>query len=53
MTDNEKKALLAELLEKEKNGTITPSDRYAIPMQDMPEQDGGERRANIKEVATG
>ena len=51
MTQDEK--MLADLLEKQKQGTIKPADRYAIPSQDMPVQDGNVRRNNVSEVALG
>lgn len=51
VTDNEK--ILKELLEKQKQGPLKPSDRYNIPAQDMPAQDPSQRRTNINEVATG
>ena len=51
MSDDQK--LLKELLEKQAAGELKPKDRFAIPSQDMPAQDGGVRRNNIEEVATG
>ncbi len=51
MTDAEQ--YLAELLEKEKNGGLKPSDRFEIPCQSMPEQAAAVRRGNIEEVAQG
>src|SRR4030042_422505 len=51
--DKERIELLQELLEKQKAGTLTPAQRYAIPLQDMPEQDPVTRRSNVNEVATG
>ncbi|MHC5059472.1 MAG: NADPH-dependent glutamate synthase [Planctomycetota bacterium] len=45
--------LLEQLLEKEKAGGLKPSDRYEIPPQLMPQQDGETRRGNVKEVALG
>ena len=50
MTDEE---LLQELLEKNKSGELKPTDRYEIPSQPMPNQDGAVRRTNVDEVATG
>lgn len=51
VTDDRK--LLDELLNKQKAGTIKPSDRYAIPPQQMPAQDPGQRCGNVSEVALG
>jgi glutamate synthase (NADPH/NADH) small chain len=45
--------MLADVLEKSKNGGLKPADRYAIPSQDMPAQDPHARVGNINEVATG
>jgi len=53
MTEEERKRLLQQLLEKQKRGELKPADRYNIPPQDMPEQDPLERRGNVNEVATG
>ena len=53
MTNKERQELLQQLLEKQKNGKLTPADRYKIPPQDMPEQDPITRRGNVNEVATG
>jgi glutamate synthase (NADPH/NADH) small chain len=53
VTDNQRQELLQELLEKQKAGTLTPAQRFDIPMQDMPEQDPVIRRTNVNEVATG
>ncbi|GAJ08060.1 unnamed protein product, partial [marine sediment metagenome] len=53
MTEKEKKDLLRQLLEKERQGTLKPSDRFEIPPQDIPEQDPIKRRANVSEVALG
>ncbi len=50
MDDNK---VLEELLEKEAAGELKAKDRYAIPVQDMPVQDGTERRSNVSEVALG
>jgi glutamate synthase (NADPH) small chain len=44
---------LAELLEKQKNGTLKPSDRFEIPCQSMPEQAPDVRNRNTSEVALG
>lgn len=51
MTNEEK--LLNELLEKQNAGQLKPKDRYEIPSQDMPAQDGVHRRSNMDEVALG
>ncbi len=51
MSDNKKK--LAELIEKQNAGTLKAKDRYEIPAQDMPAQDGQVRRSNMNEVALG
>ena len=53
MTDKERQELLEELSEKQKAGTLTPAERYKIPLQDMPEQDPLVRKTNVNEVATG
>jgi len=45
--------LLQELIEKQKAGNLKAKDRYEIPLQDMPAQDGVQRRRNMEEVATG
>ncbi len=50
--DNDNK-LLAEMLEKKAKGELKAKDRYAIPAQAMPAQDGCQRRSNVKEVAQG
>ena len=52
MGQDEKK-LLEELLQKQAAGELKPKDRFNIPPQDMPAQDGKERRENIYEVAIG
>ncbi len=44
---------LQELLDKQARGELKAKDRYAIPPQDMPVQDGVERRSNMSEVALG
>ena len=51
MSDDKK--LLEKLLAKQAAGELKPKDRFAIPSQDMPAQDGNVRRHNIEEVATG
>jgi len=51
VTEDEK--LLKQLLDKQKTGSLKPSDRFAIPPQPMPAQDEVERRSNIDEVALG
>ena len=53
MTEEENQELLQQLLQKQKTDKITPTDRYKIPPQDMPEQDPITRRGNVNEVATG
>ena len=53
MTEKEKQELLQELLEKEKAGKLKPSERYKIPLQEMPEQAPEIRRTSVNEVATG
>ncbi|MDD5326724.1 MAG: NADPH-dependent glutamate synthase [Phycisphaerae bacterium] len=53
MTEKQRQELLEQLLEKQKTGKLTPADRYAIPPQEMPNQDSVERRSNVHEVATG
>jgi glutamate synthase (NADPH/NADH) small chain len=53
MTEQEKRELRERLLEKQKAGTLKPSDRYEIPPQEMPEQEPSERIRNVSEVATG
>ncbi len=45
--------LLDELLKKHIAGTLKPADRYSIPPQAMPQQDGVVRRSNVDEVAIG
>ncbi|MCE5341843.1 MAG: NADPH-dependent glutamate synthase [Planctomycetaceae bacterium] len=45
--------LLDELLKKHKAGILKPADRYNIPSQAMPQQDGVARRSNVDEVAIG
>ena len=51
MTEDEK--LLQQLLQKQTEGELKPSDRFEIPSQPMPSQDNVERRSNINEVALG
>lgn len=51
MTNSDK--LLQELIEKQKGGNLKAKDRYEIPAQDMPAQDGVQRRGNMDEVALG
>ena len=51
MTDSDK--YLQELIEKQESGSLKAKDRYEIPVQDMPAQDGVQRRSNMNEVATG
>ncbi|MHC4770675.1 MAG: FAD-dependent oxidoreductase [Planctomycetota bacterium] len=41
------------MIAKQKAGNLKAKDRYEIPLQDMPAQDGVERRRNMEEVATG
>ncbi len=53
MTDKNKEELLEKLLEKERKDGLKASDRFEIPMQEMPEQDAAARRDNVDEVATG
>ncbi|MFC1676137.1 NADPH-dependent glutamate synthase [Planctomycetota bacterium] len=53
MTEQERKKLLEDILEKQKTVGLKPADRYEIPPQEMPAQDADERRKNVSEVATG
>ena len=53
MTDPDKRQQLEELLAKQAAGELKPKDRFAIPAQDMPEQDPAVRRTNVSEVALG
>ena len=53
MTHEEEQTLLQELLAKQDAGELRPKDRFAIPAQDMPEQDPTIRRRNVSEVAQG
>jgi len=50
---NPDEKFLEELLKKEKAGLLKPADRFAIPPQEMPAQDGIARRGNVNEVALG
>jgi len=45
--------LLKELLDKQAKGELKAKDRYAIPPQQMPEQDSVARRRTMTEVALG
>ena len=45
--------MLQELLQKQAKGELKAKDRYAIPMQEMPAQDGVTRRGTMTEVALG
>ena len=45
--------MLREALEKQAKGELKAKDRYAIPMQEMPAQDGVVRRGTMSEVALG
>jgi len=53
VTEKERRELLRQLLEKQEQGALKPSDRFEIPPQDIPEQDPLERRSNVSEVALG
>ncbi len=53
VTDKEKQELLQELLDKQKTDKLKPTDRFKIPLQDMPQQDPVVRKGNINEVAIG
>ena len=53
MTEEQRRQLLEELLEKNKAGKLTPAERFKIPPQPMPEQDHNDRRDNVNEVALG
>jgi len=44
---------LQQLIEKQNAGELKAKDRYEIPAQEMPTQDGGQRRGNMNEVALG
>jgi len=52
-TEEQKRQLLEELLEKKKAGRLTPPERFKIPPQPMPEQDHNDRCHNVNEVALG
>ncbi len=52
MTEKENQNI-EELLEKYKKGELKASEKYKIPPQEMPAQDGVKRRSNVSEVATG
>lgn len=45
--------MLEELLAKQAGEGLKARDRYEIPQQDMPVQDGNARRNNVSEVALG
>jgi len=53
VTEKQRQELLQQLLEKQANGKLRPSDRYQIPPQEMPSQDPVKRVGNVNEVATG
>jgi glutamate synthase (NADPH/NADH) small chain len=53
MTEEQRRQLLEELLEKNKAGKLTSPERFKIPSQPMPEQDHNDRRDNVNEVALG
>jgi len=53
MTCNQNQELLRQLLEKKQAGKLTPTERFKIPPQPMPEQDHSDRRHNVNEVALG
>ena len=53
MTEDQQKQLLRELLEKQKNGTLKPADRYKILPQPMPAQEPNKRNKNVNEVTLG
>ncbi len=53
MTEKERQELLENLLAKQKAGELKVSDRYNIPLQEMPEQDPDVRKTNVNEVAIG
>jgi glutamate synthase (NADPH/NADH) small chain len=42
-----------DLVAKQEAGLLKPKDRFAIPAQEMPAQDGNQRRRNMNEVALG
>ena len=45
--------MLNELIKKQSDGTIKPSDRFEIPPQQIPEQSPSERVKNALEVSLG
>jgi glutamate synthase (NADPH/NADH) small chain len=53
VTDQERQAKLDELLAKQRSAGLKPADRYAIPVQEMPQQDPAARSHNVSEVALG
>jgi len=53
VTEEERKELLQEVTVKKNAGTLTAKDRFAIPPQEMPQQDPTARRTNTNEVALG
>lgn len=50
---HEQEKMLNELLDKQASGELKAKDRYAIPAQEMPVQDGVARRGTMTEVALG
>ena len=53
VTEQERKQLLQELLQKQNSGILKAKERLAIPPQDMPQQDPAVRSRNVSEVALG
>jgi glutamate synthase (NADPH/NADH) small chain len=53
MIEKQRQELLKQFLEKQKAGKLTPTERYNIPPQPIPEQDPKERIHNVSEVALG
>jgi glutamate synthase (NADPH) small chain len=53
VTEEQRKQLLHELVQKHNSGGLKPKERLAIPSQDMPQQDPAVRRLNVSEVAQG
>jgi glutamate synthase (NADPH/NADH) small chain len=53
VTDEERREILQQILEKQARGELRPRDRYDIPPQEMPEQDPIARTGNVNEVALG
>lgn len=53
VTEEERRQLLQEVTAKKDSGTLSTKDRFAIPPQEMPQQDPAARRNNINEVALG